>query len=729
MEGTEVGAAPAWFPPLSPQVTPGGTWFRVVSRHATALRLNLYGGVRDGTPEHVVHLDAPTHRRDDVWEVLVPGVAAGQLYTWSAEGPYDPQKRLRFDPKRPLLDPYALALSGPQRFGRDDPARAFAPRSPWSETNLDAARKCVVVTPPPPLDWRRPKTPWRDSIVYELHTRGFTRHPDAHCSAPGTFLGLLEKIPYLRELGVTAVELLPVTEFDETETRPNGRREGTTHLNFWGYSPINWFAPNRRYAASAADLMGPIEEFRRMVLGFHKAGIEVVVDVVFNHTAELDERGPTLGFRGLDDSLYYVPGATPGSYANFSGCGNTVNTQNPIVRSLIRDALRWWAHGLGVDGFRFDLATILARDENGALMRDPPLIREIEEDPWLDGVHLITEPWDAAGGHLLGQWPGSAQWAGWNDHFRDDVRRAWFGDSRLVGTLASRVSGSQDLFSSETAGPSCGVNFISCHDGFTLRDAVSYARRHNDGNGEDGRDGNANEPSDNHGVEGPLADEAVRARRDTSRRNLIATLLLSQGVPMLLAGDEMGRTQDGNNNAYCYDNEISWVSWKGLEEDAAFHRFVRGLIGHRRGTSLLRRATFLKGGDVGAERFPDVLWIGPNGEPARWPAPNGALGFVLSGAQGDCGGERDERDLLLLVHLGERALDFRLPSDRHGKGEWRLVAQTAAPPPSDFFEPGTEPLCKTSFLLPARSLALFRAGVPSSPTNSVSREKAYVPSG
>ena len=612
------------FPPLAPLPTKNGTRFRVFSR-APRLHLQLYGNATDARPSRTVPLDAGTHRRDGMWEVVVPDVGAGQVYAWATK------------PDAPLLDPYALAVSGPERFGQ--PA--------------GVPSRSVVVAPPPEVEWHRPRTPWRKTVVYELHVRGFTRHESAAVADAGTYRALAGKAEYLRDLGVTAVELLPVHEFDETEVK---RLPGL--CNFWGYSPVAWLAPHRRYAAAAGALDGPLREFREMVLTLHRAGIEVIVDVVFNHTAELDAAGPTLHLRGLDDEMYYLRDDT-GDYADLSGCGNAVRAQHPTVRTLIRDALRWWVHGLGVDGFRFDLAAILARDENGERMDAPPLLREIEHDPALRDVHLIAEAWDAAGGYRVADWPGGPRWAVWNDRFRDDVRRAWLGGAD--GSLATRLAGSPDLFPD---GPLRSLNFVTAHDGFTLRDAVSYAERHNRANGEEGRDGHAHEVSCNHGVEGPSDDPELAARRERARRNLMASLLLARGVPMLLAGDELGRTQRGNNNAYCHDSDLTWVDWTGLETDAPFGRFVRGLLWLRRDHA----------GD-------ELTWI----------------------LKGEAAFAYRRGDLLVLVNTGDDEVSFDLPEDG-----WKVVVDTAAPAPGDFTPPASAEAWKPSHCdVPARSLTVL----------------------
>ncbi|MHC4341177.1 MAG: glycogen debranching protein [Planctomycetota bacterium] len=634
-------------PPLSPLVTAEGTRFRVLSRDRPTLQ--LYAGPDDTGPE-ATHLP---ERQGDLWEVVVPGVAEGALYTWAV------------DPQRPLVDPYCLEVMGPERFGADDPERV---RPPFEEMNRGARFKSVVRCPSPPPGWERPGTPWSESVVYELHVRGFTRHASSRSAAPGTYRGLIERIDHLRDLGVTAVELLPVHEFDETEVR---RSSGL--FNFWGYSPIAWMAPNRRYAQDT----DPIGEFRAMVRAFHDAGIEVLIDVVFNHTAELHARGPTWNLRALDGERYYLP-------EDLTGCGNTVRAQHPTVRRLILDALRWWVHGMGVDGFRFDLATILARDLQGEVSDEPPLIREIEEDESLQGVHLVAEAWDAASGYLVGGWPGGERWAVWNDRFRDDVRRAWLSGQPRAGTLASRLSGSSELFSGY--GPPRSLNYLTAHDGFTLLDAVSYSRRHNKANLEGNNDGHAHEIGANHGREGPSRSPAIRAARNRARRNLMATLLLSQGVPMLLGGDEFGRTQKGNNNAYCHDSRLTWVDWTGLRKDRAFHRFVRGLIRLRRSTPALQRTQFLKDSDI--------RWLGPEGGPVDWEGD--AVAFHLSA-------------LYAAFNLGGEPRTFALPPGRM----WRVVADTAATPPLDYHEPDGAPVLDAREITAcAKSVMLLLSGRP-----------------
>ncbi len=631
-----------WFPPLAPLPSPAGTLFRVLCRDTDTLHLLLYDGLAERRPSRTVTLDARTHRKGEIWEAFVERAGEGQLYAWAK------------DPERPLLDPYALLTAGP----------APGDLPPLAEANRGARFKSVVVGAPAAA-WERPLAARHASPVYELHVRGFTRG-----GGGGTYRDLAAKAPYLRDLGVTAVELLPVHQFDVSEVR-----RGPGLAQFWGYDAIAWFAPHGGYATT-----DPIAEFREMVRALHAAGIRVILDVVFNHTGELDALGPTWSWRGLADDVYYLREPKTGKYLNVTGCGNTVRAQQPAVRAMIRHALRWWVHGMGVDGFRFDLASVLARDVNGAVTKRPPLLREIEEDPWLREATLVAEAWDAADGYLVGAWPGGPRWSVWNDRFRDDVRRAWLKPDGDAALLATRLSGSSDLF--KGFGPPRSLNFVTSHDGFTLLDAVSYARRHNDANMEGGRDGNANEVSANHGVEGPSDDPAVRLVRDRARRNLVATLFLAQGVPMLLGGDEIGRTQRGNNNAYCQDNEISWVDWKGLDRDRDFLRFVRGLIAFRRDTPALLREKFLTDDDV--------TWFGADGGAVHWKS--GVFGYHL------------KPDVVVLVNLTAAPISFTLPADL----KLRLIIDTAAAPPGDFIDGGTR-WEKPGYEAAGKSLVLFRA--------------------
>ena len=539
----------------------GGVNFSVFSKHATGVQLLLFDRVDDPRPARVIPLDPSADRTYHYWHVFVPEVRPGQLYGYRVEGPFDPASGMRFDPGKVLLDPYGRGVVVPERYGRDEA------RHPGN--NAETAMKSVVLDVSA-YDWEGDaplQRPSSQTIVYELHVRGFTRHPSSGvCErARGTFAGLIEKIPYLRQLGITAVELLPVFQFDSHDSPPG-------HVNYWGYAPVSFFAPHCAYS-SRRDPLGPVDEFRDMVKALHRAGIEVILDVVFNHTAEGDDTGPTLSFRGLDNAIYYILDEDRTRYANYSGTGNTLNANNPIVRRLIVDSLRYWVETMHVDGFRFDLASILARDSSGKFIPDPPVLWDLESDPVLAGTKLIAEAWDAAGLYQVGSFIGDS-WKEWNGRFRDDVRSFFRGEEGVTGRFADRLIGSPSIYDHKQREPEASVNFVTCHDGFTLNDLVSYDRKHNEANGEDNRDGNNDNRSWNCGVEGATEQPAIEKLRTRQVKNFFTVTLLSAGMPMMLMGDEVRRTQRGNNNAYSQDNETSWFDWTLVAERADIHRFV-----------------------------------------------------------------------------------------------------------------------------------------------------------
>ncbi len=639
-DGRPVGAEPG--DPLALGLTEmdGRANLAVFSRHATAMTLLLFAP--DGAPVATLPLDPARHRTGDVWHARLSGSLSGLAYGLRADGPFDPAQGHRFDAARVLLDPYAAAV----RPGGGEGAPVLG------------------VVEDHRFDWaddRPPRHPWSGTVIYEAHVRGLTAHPSSGVRHPGTYLGLVERIPYLRALGVTAVELMPVQEFPDWE----GRRGGGRVRNYWGYSPVALFAPKAGYATDPGRCLS---EFRTMVRELHRAGIEVILDVVFNHTAEGDETGPTLSFRGLDNSIYYILAADRSRYADFTGCGNTLNCNHPVVRGMIVDCLRHWVAHFHVDGFRFDLASILGRDQDGNVLSDPPLLRAIAEDPVLRDVKLIAEAWDAGGAFQVGNFPGG-RWAEWNCHFRDDVRRFWRGDPGLTGAFASRLAGSADVYQHHARTPLNSVNFVTSHDGFTLADLVSFARKHNEANGEDNRDGRAEELGENNGLEGPTDDPAIEAMRLRQIRNFLVTLLVSRGVPMILGGDEFRRTQRGNSNAWCQDNETSWHDWRLAERNADLVRFTSRLIAFRKAHPVLA-----------AERFyteAEIAWLGPDGGAPDWHGPENRLGCVIA--------EGPSSRLALLFNAGLRPCRFRLPPSPAGR--WAAVIDTAAPPPRDIAEP------------------------------------------
>jgi isoamylase len=554
--------------PIGASLVAGGANFSVFSKHATAVQLLLFDDVDDDRPSKVIDLDPRSQRTYHYWHIFVPDLKVGQLYGYRAHGPYAPEKGLRFDADKVLLDPYGKCVATPSRVSR------AAARSPGN--NAGTARKSVLADPRG-YDWeddRPPRTPFAKTVIYELHVGNFTRHPNSDVAdgRRGTFAGLMEKLPYLQDLGVSAIELMPVFAFDE-ESAPPGRR------NVWGYQPLSFFAPHPGYS-SRRDPLGALDEFRDFVKAAHRAGLEIILDVVYNHTAEGAADGPTLSFRGLANDTYYILDENDGSYADYSGTGNSLNANESVVRRLILDSLRYWVGEMHVDGFRFDLASVLSRDERGRAVASPPVLLDIESDPVLANVKLIAEAWDAAGLYEVGRFVGDA-WKEWNGTFRDDVRRFLKGDERTVGPLACRLLGSPDIYGAQDREPEQSINFATCHDGFTLNDVVSYNHKHNEANGEWNRDGSNDNHSWNCGIEGATQDEATERLRNRQIKNFLALTLFATGTPMLLMGDEVRRTQHGNNNAYCLDDETTWFDWSAIGRNADIHLFAKQLIAFR----------------------------------------------------------------------------------------------------------------------------------------------------
>ncbi|MGI9457481.1 MAG: glycogen debranching protein GlgX [Aeoliella sp.] len=641
-----------------------GVQFVVYSKSATAMRVLLYDRVSDREPRRVIDLDPANDRWGDIWSVFIPGLRAGALYHYQVDGPHDPAKGLQFDPKARLIDPYARALAG-----------KFQP----SEDGIVRPAKCVVVDED--FDWqgdRHLKRPLAESIIYETHVRGLTRSGTSDTQNPGTYLGLIEKIPYLKSLGITAVELMPVHEFPLAESDGSKPRRS----NYWGYDPMAFFAPHRGYMKGTKP-GGQVDQFKTMVRELHAAGIEVILDVVFNHTAEGNEQGPTFSFKGLQNNVYYMQSAD-GGYKNYSGCGNTVNGNHPIVREMIFHCLRHWVYNYHIDGFRFDLASILSRNRDGKLVPNPPMVELIAEDPMLADTKIIAEAWDAAGAFQVGSF-AELRWAEWNGHYRDDIRRYWRGDDGITGPIATRLSGSSDLYQPSGRNPYHSINFVTSHDGYTLNDLVSYERKHNLDNGEENGDGENNNYSSNYGVEGPTRRTAIVALRRRQAKNLFASLLLSQGVPMIVAGDEVLRTQRGNNNAYCQDNATSWFDWRLVERNDEMLRFCRELIAFRRAQPVLRRQKFLTGTAGRPGEIPDVSWYGIEGQSIDWEKTCHSLTCLL----GTCWlSDPSARPVLIMMHSGGEPQRFQVPEPAKHLN-WRLLIDTAADSPGDIY-PGAE---------------------------------------
>ena len=644
--------------PFGAWVHPRGVRFVIFSRHATRVWLALFSHPDDTEPAVEIEFDPERHRTGDAWSIFVQGLDSGALYAYRMDGPFEPQEGHRFNKNRFLLDPYAKLVVG------DAPARRG---------------KCVAVDADAIwLDDRRSRVPVGRSVVYETHVRGLSIDPSACVEHPGTYRGLIDKIPYLKDLGVTAVDLLPIQEFGERELGRCSLVTGQELRNYWGYNSIAFFAPSGEYACHP-EQGTQLAEFREMVGALHDAGIEVILDVVFNHTAEGNEKGPTLSFRGIDNAVYYLLD-DKGRYRNFSGCGNTMNCNHPLVRSLIMDCLRHWVTAMHVDGFRFDLASILGRDQKGRILENPPLIEHIAEDPILRDVKLIAEAWDAGGAYQVGSF-GDIRWAEWNGRYRDDVRRFWRGDSGAKGDFASRLTGSADLYQWTGRTPLHSINFITAHDGFTLRDLVSYNKKHNQANGENNRDGLDENLSWNCGVEGETNDPRVNALRLRMQKNYVATLFLSLGVPMLLGGDEFGRTQRGNNNAYCQDNEISWYDWTLLEKNQDLHRFCKEVIRFRQENPVFVRGAFFTGEPVRLRGVthadhrggnPDILWLDAKGKPQKWETDELCFACLIDGAV------NNGVALYLMFNPSNKPVSFHLP-----KASWVTRINTAKAPPDD----------------------------------------------
>jgi len=671
-----------------------GINFAVLSRHATAVSLVIMPEDGHGPQLAEIPLDRRLNRIGDHWHIRVEGLPEYFCYGWKVAGPQGSEHR--FNPNLILIDPCATALSNGTTWAGTcevDPART--------------GRRSLYARGPKGYDWEDDSplhTPAEDSIIYEMHVRGFTIHPSSLVANPGTFIGLVEKIPYLQWLGVTAVELLPVFEFDECDCPFFNPINGEKMVNYWGYNPIGFAAPKSAFAATGKH-HGQADEFRDMVKEFHKAGIEVYLDVVFNHTGEGDDRGRTFHFRGLDNELYYLLDDN-GKYLNFSGCGNTVNCNHPVVRELILECLRYWVTDMHVDGFRFDLASVLGRDRRGNVMADPPAVEMISDDGILSDIKLIAEPWDAGGAYQVGSFPGGRRWTEWNDRFRDDVRKFWRGDLATASPLAHRLSGSADVFAHSQRGPRHTVNFITCHDGFTLWDLVSYNQKHNDANGESSRDGSDNNISWNSGVEGETIDPDIHRLRIRRAKSLMATLLLSQGTPMLLGGDELLRTQMGNNNAWCQDNEISWVNWALQETNADFLRFTREMIWLRRRHLVFRRREFLVG-ELGGYAA-DVRWHGTEPNRPNFGPDSRFVAYTLDGrfhGRGEDGWYPDN-DFFIAMNGSPESTAVRVPPSPTGR-PWRALVDTAADSPADVFDENIGPVAEASTLLPMLPFTLL----------------------
>jgi isoamylase len=687
----------------------GATWdgegvnFSIFSEHAEKVELCLF----DAKGRRELHRIPLPEQTDQVWHGYLPEARPGLLYGYRVFGPYEPEQGLRFNHHKLLLDPYAKQIDGTLNWS--DAHFSYRVGYPREDLSFDRRDSSLGMPKSRVVDaaftWgedRPPRTPWHESIIYEVHVRGFTmRHPDVPANLRGTYAGMATApvIDYLRRLGVTAVELMPVHYFiDDRHLVQKGLR------NYWGYNSIGFFAPETRYAVS-----DPISEFKNMVKTLHTAGLEVILDVVYNHTAEGNQLGPTLSFRGLDNQAYYrLVSDNPRYYMDYTGTGNSLNMLHPRVLQMIMDSLRYWTLEMHVDGFRFDLAATLARELH-EVNRLGAFLDIIHQDPVLSQVKLIAEPWDLGeGGYQVGKFP--VGWAEWNDRYRDAVRSYWKGDGDLIGELAYRITGSSDLYERSGRRPYASINFVTAHDGFTLRDLVSYNHKHNEANGEDNRDGTDNNRSWNCGVEGPTDDAAINSLRLRQSRNLIATLLLSQGVPMLLAGDALGHTQDGNNNAYCQDNELSWINWENLRHEQHLLKFIQRMTKLRKDHPIFRRRNFFQGRPIKGAGIKDILWLTPDGREMtdeEWNQSNArCLGVLLTGeGLGELGPRGElviDDNFLLIINAHHEDVCFTLPVLTPTE-TWRAIVDTSWDDLTQRSVHGGG----TMYSLTARSLALF----------------------
>ncbi len=683
--------------PLGATPYPQGVNFCLFSANGTGVDLLLFDAPDAPRPARIIQLDPRRNRTVFYWHVFVKGAIAGQTYAYRVYGPHDPEQGERFDPEKVLLDPYARAVVGWETYDRQ---AAILPGD-----NCAQALRGVVVDSSQ-YDWEDDvplRIPYERSVIYEMHVGGFTRHPSSGLEPEkrGTYAGLIEKIPYLQTLGITAVELLPIHQFDEQDVRP-----GLT--NYWGYSTLAFFAPHRTYS-SRRDPLGPVDEFRDLVKALHRAGIEVILDVVFNHTAEGNEEGPTLSFRGLDNSTYYLLEEDMSLYSNYSGCGNTVRANHPVVSRLILDSLRYWVDEMHVDGFRFDLASILSRDHYGQPLEESPVLWSIETDPALVESKAIAEAWDAAGLYEVGKFINSSErFAEWNGPFRDDVRCFVKSDAGLVGKLAARLLGSPDIYDRDDHRPCRSINFVTCHDGFTLSDLVAYNKKHNLANGEKNRDGANHNFSWNCGVEGETRKPEILELRDRQVKNFLSILFLSQGTPMILMGDEVRRSQKGNNNAYCQDNELSWFDWRQVEQQKDILRFLRELIHYTQSLRLFDEENLFAVAKSSAQAVvelgdrPHIVWHGTQLDTPNWELGSRQLAMALHHPQA---GEH----LHAIFNAHWQAAAFELPPPPPGC-VWHRIVDTALPSPEDFCPPEQAPAVRLdSYWVSPRTVVVLQA--------------------
>ncbi len=676
--------------PFGATLVPGGVNFSVYSTHATSCTLVLFEKHATQPLVEIPFLDE--FSIGDVYAMIVFDLDYENIeYGFRMDGPWDPTHGQRFDKTKILMDPYAKVIGGRDIWG-------VTPD--WNNVYQHRARPVLD-----DFDWEDDtplETPIEDLVIYEMHVRSFTKHPSSGVRPAGMFAGIIEKIPYLKSLGVNCIELLPIYEFDEFENSRVHPTTGEMLYNYWGYSTVGFFSPKAGYATTGKYGM-QVDEFKNLVHQLHGNGIEIMLDVVFNHTAEGNEMGPYISFRGIDNLTYYM--LTPdGYYFNFSGTGNTLNCNNPVVRNMVLDCLRYWAAEYHIDGFRFDLAAILGRAPNGAPLANPPLLEGLAYDPILAKCKLIAEAWDAGGLYQVGSFPAYGRWAEWNGKYRDALRKFIKGDEGLVGEMAQRVQGSPDLYSMR--GPTASINFITAHDGFTLMDLVSYNEKHNEDNGENNNDGANDNDSWNCGWEGATDDLGINALRHRQIKNALAILMTSQGVPMILMGDEVGRTQNGNNNTYCHDNELNWLDWGLLDKNADLLGFTRNLIAFRHAHPILRNREFFQHSDYLGKGLPDLSFHGTQPWQPDWTDNSShTLAFLLNG---DYAKNGNDDCIYVAMNLYWDSVWFTIPALPSGKN-WYVFANTGVESPEDSWTPGSEPLLgdQSNIVLGSRSVIIL----------------------
>ncbi|MDR2965285.1 MAG: glycogen debranching protein GlgX [Treponema sp.] len=698
--------------PLGASLIQDGVNFAIFSRNATAVTLIIFESAEPGSSWKEIPLNPSINKTGNIWHCFIKGLGEGACYLYRADGPYNPEKGQRFNINKTLLDPYAKALTDLSDWDYTksagyDLTKQGADLTYSTVDDIHNQPRCIVIDDH--FDWEGDKPlnyPLRFSVIYETHVKGLTAHPSSGVKHPGTYRGVIEKIPFLKDLGVTSLEFLPVQEFNENEIPRHNAKTGKKLTNYWGYSTAAFFAPKGSYAFDKSP-GACVREFKEMVKELHKAGIEVILDIVFNHTAEGNELGPTFSFRGLDNSIYYILNENRRYYQNYSGCGNTMNCNHPVVRTFIMDCLRYWVTEMHVDGFRFDLGSILGRDQNGNIMENPPTLEQIAEDPVLSSTKIIAEAWDAGGAYQVGWFPGG-RWAEWNDKFRDNVRKYWRGDPKETRWFATRISGSSDLYLRDGRKPFHSINFVTSHDGFTLKDLVSYNRKHYEENGEESRDGSDNNISYNYGNEGATTDPVIKIIRLRQLKNFIATLMVSLGTPMLLGGDEFGRTQRGNNNAYCQDNEISWYNWTFLEHNKELYRFVKEMIAFRLRHPCFLRPEFYTGRGGNYNAIPDISWYDEKGNAPDWEKINYTLALRIDGCKAETLADRDDNDFFIMFNSSIDVQPFKL-AGHPAKKEWYRVVDTGLHSPNDILLPGEEEklIFQDAYPVKARSMVIL----------------------